>query len=121
MSCESIDHVGWQVELAVIPGALEAFRELTAEMVAATRGEPNVLIYERYVSADCSLFTCRAVYRLGGWRCAFTHVWESIQQTLRNLVVRTRLVVYSTPTAELGETLDGFGATYFFHFDGFSR
>ena len=34
------DHVGWHVELAVIPGALEAFPELTAEMVAAPAANP---------------------------------------------------------------------------------
>lgn len=46
------EQVAWQVELAVKPGALEDFRALTGEMVAATRGEPGVLSYERFVSAD---------------------------------------------------------------------
>jgi len=34
---------------------------------------------------------------------------------------RTRFIVYGTATAELREILDGFGATYFLHFGGFSR
>ncbi len=46
------EQVAWHVELAVKPGALEAFRALTDEMVEATRGEPGVLRYERFVSAD---------------------------------------------------------------------
>jgi hypothetical protein len=39
------NQVAWQVELAVKPGALEALRVLTAEMVAATRHKPGVLYY----------------------------------------------------------------------------
>ena len=46
------DQVAWQVELAVKPGALNNFRALTEEMVESTRGEPGVLCYERFVSAD---------------------------------------------------------------------
>jgi quinol monooxygenase YgiN len=44
--------VSWQVELAVKPGQLDNFRVLTSEMVEHTRGEPGVLIYERFVSDD---------------------------------------------------------------------
>jgi quinol monooxygenase YgiN len=46
------EQVAWHVELAVKPSALEDFRALTGEMVEATRGEPGVLSYERFVSAD---------------------------------------------------------------------
>ena len=44
--------VAWHVELALKPGAFEDFRALTGEMVEATRGEPGVLSYERFISAD---------------------------------------------------------------------
>jgi quinol monooxygenase YgiN len=44
--------VVWQVELVVKPGTLDNFRALTGEMVEATRGEPGVLNYERFISAD---------------------------------------------------------------------
>ena len=42
--------VSWQVELAVKPGEFDNFRALTKEMVESTKGEPGVLIYERFVS-----------------------------------------------------------------------
>jgi len=35
------EQVAWHVELAVKPGALEAFRALTDEMVEATRGHTH--------------------------------------------------------------------------------
>jgi quinol monooxygenase YgiN len=41
----------WQVELVVTPGARDALRVLTDEMVEATREEPGVLRYERCISA----------------------------------------------------------------------
>ena len=44
--------VSWQVELTVKPGELDNFRALTREMVESTKGEPGVLIYERFISED---------------------------------------------------------------------
>ena len=111
------DYVGWHVELAVIPGALEAFRELTAEMVAATRGEPNVLIYERFVSADGSVVHVHERYTDSAAAMAHLRTFGRVfSRRFASLVDRTRFIVYGTPTAELREILDGFGATYFFHF-----
>jgi quinol monooxygenase YgiN len=36
------DLISWHVELAVKPGQLVNFRELTGEMVESTRAEPGV-------------------------------------------------------------------------------
>ena len=38
--------ISWHVELAVKPGQLVNFRELTGEMVESTRAEPGVLSYQ---------------------------------------------------------------------------
>jgi hypothetical protein len=54
--------MAWYVELAFKPGALEDFRVLTDEMVEATRGEPRVLRYERFVSADSMVVHVHARY-----------------------------------------------------------
>ena len=40
-------HFKWHVTLAILPGRLEAFRELTAEMVEFSSKEPGTLIYVR--------------------------------------------------------------------------
>src|SRR5947209_6308703 len=116
------DHVGWQVELAVIPGALEAFCELTAEMVAATRGEPNVLIYERFVSADRSVVHVHERYADSAAALAHLRTFGKVfSRRFASLVDRTRFLVYGSPSAELREMLDGFGVTYLSPFGGFSR
>ena len=116
------DHVGWQVELAVIPGALEAFRELTAEMIAAARAEPNVLIYERYVSADGSVIHLHERYTDSAAAVAHLRTFGRLfSRRFASLVARTGFIVYGTPSEELREILDGFRATYFLHFAGFSR
>src|SRR5262245_59219919 len=44
--------ISWHVQLRVKPGQLGNLRTLTAEMVGATRREPGVLSYQRFVSED---------------------------------------------------------------------
>ena len=47
------DNVFWVVELAIIPGQLDAFKALMNEMVAATQAdEPGALNYEWFISED---------------------------------------------------------------------
>jgi quinol monooxygenase YgiN len=46
------EQIAWCVELAIKPGQLANFRELTEKMVEATANGPGVLIYHRFVSDD---------------------------------------------------------------------
>jgi quinol monooxygenase YgiN len=46
------DQIAWCVELAIPPGGLDNFIELTAQMVDETAKEPGVLAYQRFVSDD---------------------------------------------------------------------
>ena len=116
------EQVAWHVELAVKPGALEDFRALTGEMVEATRGEPGVLSYERFVSADGMVV--HVYERYADSAAAVAHLRTFGRQfgdRFVGLVDRTRFTVYGTPSAELRGMLDGFGATYMAPFGGFTR
>jgi quinol monooxygenase YgiN len=114
--------VAWHVELALKPGAFEDFRALTGEMVEATRGEPGVLSYERFISADGQVVhiyeryadSAAAVAHLRTFRRMFGDRFVA-------LVDRTRFTVYGTPSAELRGLLDGLGAMYLAPFGGFVR
>jgi quinol monooxygenase YgiN len=44
--------VSWWVELAVRPGCLDEFEQLTGEMVASARIEKGALAYQRFISDD---------------------------------------------------------------------
>jgi len=116
------EQVAWHVELAVKPGALEAFRALPDEMVEATRGAPRVLRYERFVSADSMVV--HVYERYADSAAAVAHVRTFRRQfgdRFVGLVDRTRFTVHGTPSAELRGILDGFGATYMAPFGGFAR
>src|SRR5262245_41602914 len=116
------NQVAWQVELAVKPGALESFRALTGEMVEATRGEPGVLSYERFVSADGTVVHVYERYADSAAAVAPLRRFEkTFGKRFVDLVDRTRFTVYGTPSAELCRMLDGFGATYLRPFGGFSH
>jgi quinol monooxygenase YgiN len=86
------EQVSWQVELAVKPGELDNFRALTEEMVESTRGEPGVLSYERFISADGQM----------------VHVYE-------------RYVDSAAAVEHLRTFGRKFGAVYLEPFGGFSR
>ncbi|MCZ6872985.1 MAG: antibiotic biosynthesis monooxygenase [bacterium] len=115
------NEVSWQAELAVKPGKLENFRALTSEMVESTRGEPGVLIYERFVSDDGKVVY---VYeRYADSSCAVSHLLafgEKYSQRFMGMVERKRFTVFGVPSDELKGILDEFDATYHTPFDGFS-
>ena len=113
--------VSWQVELTVKPGELDNFRALTREMVESTKGEPGVLIYERFISEDGKVVY---VYeRYADSAAAVAHLLafgKMYGERFTNMVDRRRFTVFGAPTDELRGILDRFGATYLGPFDGFS-
>ncbi len=114
--------VSWQVELAVKPGKLEDFRALTREMVESTRGEPGVLIYERFVSEDGKVV--HIYERYADSAAALAHLrmlGEQFAGRFLGMVDRTRFTVFGTPSDAVRGVLDGFGATYLGPFGGFAR
>jgi quinol monooxygenase YgiN len=116
------EQVSWQVELAVKPGELDNFRALTEEMVEATRGEPGVLSYERFVREDGQVV--HVYERYADSAAAVAHLrtfMRKFGERFAGMVDRKRFTVYGTPSAELRGILDGFGATYLEPFGGFSR
>jgi quinol monooxygenase YgiN len=113
------EQVSWQVELAIKPGALDDFRALTAEMVESTRGEPGVLSYERFVSADGQVV--HVYERYADSAAAVAHLRTFVRKfggRFVGMVDRKRFTVYGTPSAELRGMLDEFGATYLEPFGG---
>lgn len=116
------DPVAWLVELAVKPGQLDRLRALTQEMVEATRDEPGVLIYERFISADGT--SVHLYERYADSAAALAHLrafGHRFAGRFLALVERTRFTVYGTPSAEVKTVLDGLGATYLGPFGGFAR
>jgi len=115
-------HISWQVELQVKPGALEALRALTTEMVESTKTEPGTLIYERYISDDRQ--TVHVFERYVDPNAALAHLTafgRMYGERFAKLVDRRRFTVFGAPTAELREILDPLGATYAAALAGFSR
>ena len=115
------DLISWHVELAVKPGQLVNFRELTGEMVESTRAEPGVLSYQRFVSDDGRFV--HAYERYANSTAAVAHLQKFGKQfsgRFLAMVDRTRFTVYGNPNDELRALLDGFGATYLRPFGDFA-
>lgn len=113
--------VSWQVELAVKPGELDNFRELTSEMVQSTKDELGVLIYERFVSDDGKVVYVYERYADSAAAVAHLQAFgKKYGERFVNMVDRKRFTVFGSPSNELREILDRFGAAYLGPFDGFS-
>lgn len=111
----------WHVELTIKPGQLESFRELTGEMVEATRREPGVLSYQRFISEDGK--TIHVFERYTDSTAALTHLQtfaKTFAARFQQLVERKGFIVFGAPTAELKAALDGYGATYATPFGDFA-
>ena len=107
------DEIAWHVELAVRPGQLESFRELTVEMVEFAATEPGVLAYERFVSADGATIHVYERYKNSAAAVAHLRTFTSKFAARFSLMVeRKRFSVYGDPSPELRVLLDRFGAVY---------
>ena len=99
--------MGWHVTLAMLPGRLEAFRELTAEMVEFSSKEPGTLIYERFLTPDGA--TLHIFERYEDSAAAVAHLTGGLQGALERFAACTRrlhLSVLGSPTDELRALLD---------------
>jgi len=109
-------------ELVVKPGQLDNFRAPTAEMVESTRSEPDVLVYERFISDDGKDVHVYERYTDSESAVAHLHAFgEKFGRRFVGMIDRRLLTVYGTPSGELKRMLDAFGATYLRHFGGFSQ
>jgi quinol monooxygenase YgiN len=118
----SSSQVSWLVELQLQPGALQAFRELTEEMVVATFSEPGALIYERSISTDETRII--VFERYADADAAIRHLDSFVSlfgERFSALVTRRSFTVFGAVTDELEELLAPLGATFARHLTGFVR
>jgi quinol monooxygenase YgiN len=105
--------IAWHVDLAVKPRMLGDFTALTAEMVAATRAEPGVLSYQRFVSEDGARVDVYERYVDSGAALAHLEAFVArFGQRYAALVERRSFTVFGEPSVELRAFLDRFGAVY---------
>jgi quinol monooxygenase YgiN len=112
--------ISWHVELRVKPGQLGNFRTLTGEMVVATRSEPDVLSYQRFVSEDRTII--HIYERYADSAAAVAHLQEfekSFASRFSAMVERKAFNVLGHPSAELKAMLDKFNAVYLKPFGDF--
>ena len=113
--------VAWLLELAVNPGQIETVRALMDEMIASTRGESGVVLYEWFVSDDGSVVAISERYadsatvltRLAGFG-------EKFAQRFLAAMSPTRLTVFGAPSDEAKQALSGFNPTYLQFLGGFT-
>jgi quinol monooxygenase YgiN len=107
------EEISWHVQLRVKPGQLGNFRTLTGEMVAATRSEPGVLSYQRFVSEDGSII--HVYERYADSVAARSHL-EAFAKHFAGrfsaMVERKTFTVFGYPSDELKTVLDRFNAVY---------
>jgi len=107
--------------LTVDPANFEAFRELVARIVAATREEPGTLAYEYSANTDRTAVHIVERYRTPDLLGHVNGTFAPFAERFLKLATIERLYVYGTTTPEIRATLDGFGAVYMTSFDGFTR
>lgn len=115
------EEVSWHVELSVRTGRLNDFRELTGDMVEATRQEHGVLSYQRYVIANGTLVHLYERYENSAAALAHLRNFAArFGSRFSTMVERRRFIVFGRPSDELRRRLDEYGPTYCVPFGDFS-
>ncbi|MGK5078711.1 putative quinol monooxygenase [Janthinobacterium sp. HLX7-2] len=116
------DDLFWLFTLKVQPGKFDAFKNLVADIVAASSKEPGTLAYQYAVSDDQGTVHIYERYRDSQ---AFVdhveHTFGGYAERFLSLVSVESLVVYGAPNVQARKALDSFNATYMTLFDGFAR
>ena len=107
--------------LSLDPANYEAFKDLVAQIVSATRQEPGTLGYEYSVNADKSAVHIVERYRTEALLSHLEETFAPFAQRFLELVTIKSLYVYGTTTPEIRAKLGDFGAVYMTPFDGFTR
>ena len=107
--------------LAIAPADFDAFEQLIQPIVAATREEPDTMIYEYVVNADHTVVHIIERYRTKGLLSHVEQTFAPFAERFLKLATMKKLFVYGDPTPEIRAKLDGFGAEYLTPFAGFSR
>jgi quinol monooxygenase YgiN len=116
------DNIYWVLELDVQAGALETFRVLMREMVAAAQREPGTLNYEWNISADGRVCHIYVRYRNGAAVMDHMASWDgNFSRRFSELATITRMSVYGAPDATVKAVLDPYGPVYYEQFGGFNH
>lgn len=107
--------------LSIDPAKFDDFKALISQIVEATSKEPDTLTYEYVVSADHRVVHIVERYRTVGTLPHAKQTFAPYAKQFLSFATIDRLYVYGDTTAEIRETLDGFGAEYLTPFMGFSR
>jgi quinol monooxygenase YgiN len=116
------EDIYWVCVFKVKPSDFAAFKQVVSPLVAATKQEPGALAYEYNVSDDQSTIHIKEHYRDSS--AVVAHVQQTFAKfadAFTKLATVSSFVVYGTPQADARKILDGFGAVYMTHFDGFTR
>jgi len=115
------NHITCLYELEVKEGKLEGFRELIKRVVAATRQEPGVLLYEYSISDDGAKAYIVERYRPEALVPHVDIIFAPFAESFLEHVKFTRLLVFGDVTSDLHRRLDPFGAIYVKPYAGFDR
>ena len=111
----------WILEVAILPGEMDAFRSVARDLITATQAEPGTLNYEWNLSGDEK--TCHIYERYQNSEAAIVHVRSFGQYAERFMKAcrPTLFDIYGAPNEEVKAALADFGPVYFTPMGGFKR
>lgn len=117
------NEVHWVVETAIKDGQLEAFKTLSAEMVASAKAEePDTLHYEWFISADGT--SCHIYERYRDSAATMKHLkWfaDNYLERFRACADTTHISLYGNPDEQVQAAMAKAKAVYRAPLEGFKR
>ena len=113
--------VHWLLEVSINEGQLDTFKTLIQEMVAATQGEPDTLIYEWCFNEEQTSCQINERYRDSAATMRHLKSFGGFAERFMTAVTPLNLVVLGNPDANVREGLAGLNPTCLAMHSGFFR
>ncbi|MEP3278618.1 MAG: antibiotic biosynthesis monooxygenase [Stappiaceae bacterium] len=115
------DEIQWHLRVKIKPGQLEAFKSVMTEMVAVTRQEEGMLIYEWYFSEDETICEIHERYRDTAAVLVHANSFGIFAARFQAAAIPVSMNVYGSPTEGVRTGLAPFKPDYYEMKDGFAR
>jgi quinol monooxygenase YgiN len=113
--------ITWVFETAILPGQLEAFQVLRAQLIEQTKAEPGLLVYEWYISED--KMTCHVLETYHDSEAILIHL-KTFGPFVERLMKASRpiaLHIYGAVSDEVKAAVAQLNPVYFDSTGGFRR
>ena len=113
--------ISWLIEAAILPGKLQDFEAVGAELLKLTEAEPGTLCHEWFITDDQTTYQVYARFKDSDAVLAHIEIFSPFVERLLESSMPVSFQVYGTPSEKVQDLLAAYQPVYFEKVHGFHR